>query len=275
MVAKQALNRIKVWFNHEAPAPVRDTYFDARDAYKYVRYGRFFALKQFTHGMLSPDVYREFYQRVKALPDYDILEIGGAHGAGSISMAWGLIDSGKSSKVITVEKCEGGSRSDFGGRSENLDTIVANLKAFGVDHKVDLFPHFLTEKNANKVVKKIDTKHLAALVMDADGRLDRDFKFFWDRLMPGGLIIVDDYDNVPEFTKVNARSPDGGTKKVMTYRLLNQLEDWGLFEREILIGDTLFGKKPLNSDFSKFNPKVMEKLIVELERERDAFLQKG
>lgn len=261
------LNRIKLLLN-QAPPPVRSRYLQARDAYKYLRHGRFFALKQFANGMLAPHVYREMYERVRALPDLDIVEIGGAHGAGSIAIAWALLDSGKTSKVITVEKCEGGSRSDFGDKAENLDTIVANLHAFGVADKVDLFPHYLNEENTDNLIAKIDTPQLAGLILDADGRLDRDFKLLWERLAPGALIIVDDYDNRPEYKAIDERNPDGGTKKVLTYRLLNQLETWGLFERDQLIGDTLFGQKPANADFSQFDEDALARIVDDVETER-------
>lgn len=263
------LQRIKVWLN-DAPPPVQQAYFRARDTAKYMRHGRFFALKQFTHGMLSPTVYEELYKRVRDLPEGDVVEIGGAHGAGSIAMGWAMRDSAKNSKIITVEKCEGGSRSDFGGHAENLDTIVANLTAFGVADKVDLFPHYLTEENAADLIAKINTPKLAGLILDADGRLDRDFKLFWDRLIPGALIVVDDYDNKPEYKAINERSPDGGTKKVLTYRLLNKLEQWGLFERDVLMGDTLFGRKPQQDDFSAFDATALSKIVDDVEAERRA-----
>lgn len=91
--------------------------------------------------MLQPGIYKQIYKIVYKLPDLDIIEIGGASGAGSIAAAWAMWDSRKKSKLIVVEKCEGGSRAQFGTREDNYDKIKQNFKRFDVDEQIILYPH--------------------------------------------------------------------------------------------------------------------------------------
>lgn len=240
--------------------------------YNRLRYPRFYRLQQQTPGMLRPKVYKTMCDLCARLPDLDIIEVGGAAGAGSIAIAWAIKDAGKQSHVITVEKCEGGSRAAQ-GYATNLDTITHNFQHFGVEKHIRLYPHALTFENASEVFALIETQELAAFIHDADGRLDRDFTLFWPRLVAGGLIMVDDYANRVNYQPLSDRYPQGGVKKVMTYRLLNQIVEWGLFEPHLTIGDTIFGYKPAQADFSRFQSDVCARIITEIEAERVAYLQ--
>ena len=195
------------------------------------RYGRFYVLQQETEGLLVPTTYEEIHRRVLALPDLDIVEIGGAAGTATIAMGWAMAESGKRSKLVVVEKCEGGSREKFGGRKENLDRIVRNLRSYGIEDRVILFPHYMTFENGAEVVALVKTPQIAALVIDADGHIHRDFHFFWPRLAEGGLIIIDDYH------------PDRSPKHALTYHLLNLLRDWRLIEDVQVIHETVFARK--------------------------------
>ena len=69
---------------------------------------RFTVLKIRTRGMLTPALYQKIYRSIYKMPDYDIVEVGAALGASSVAIALGIKDSKKRSKVIVVEKCEGG-----------------------------------------------------------------------------------------------------------------------------------------------------------------------
>ncbi len=209
------------------PESVMHTYRTRKYGLQYVR--------RITNGMISLPVYERIYQEVLLLEDADFLEIGGAAGAGTISIAWAMRDSGKKSNVVVVEKCEGGSRDRYGNRQSNLERYQNNMKMFSVSDRVKLFPHFLTFENGNQVAKLIQTERLSGMMLDADGRIHRDFSLFWDRLVDGGLIIIDDYHET--LSKKHPR----------TYALLYQLKEWGYFEETCIVGDTCFGRKP-NSD---------------------------
>ena len=232
----------------------------------------FFRLKLATGGMLPARVYRELYHLARVLPDLDIIEIGAGSGASTVAMARGLRDAGRSARIISVEKCEGGSRSEYGDRGVNLSLFESHLVKFGVRDRVVLYPHVLTSENGSEVLSKIRTAQISALVHDADGRIDRDFALFWPLLRPSGLIVIDDYENRPAFEPISVRSPDGGTKSLVTFRLLSQMMRWGLVARARVIGHTFFGFKPETADFRQFNAEACRRIVRQVEAERDAYL---
>ncbi len=261
---------VKVLMHKSIKSVFKKVYF----FYEAVSNYRFFNLRKQTNGMLWPIVYKTIYEQCRQLPDLDIIEIGGATGAGSIALAWGMKESNKQSRLIVVEKCEGGTRSDVGGYTENLALIQEHFKQFDTGDKITLFPHELTFDNGHEVISLVNTKEIAALIHDADGRIDRDFFLFWNLLKPGGLIIVDDYANEPKYKPISERHPQGGTKSVMTYRLLNQMIQWGLFKTSKKIGKTIFGYKPADADYSRFDLEICNQIIENVQKERNEFLNK-
>ena len=108
--------------------------------YEAVTNYKFYNLRKETNGMLWPIVYKTMYEQCRKLPDLDIIEVGGATGAGSIAIAWGMKESNKQSRLIVVEKCEGGTRNDVGGYEDNLFLIQEHFKKFKADDKITLFP---------------------------------------------------------------------------------------------------------------------------------------
>lgn len=234
---------------------------------------RFYNLRKSTNGMLLPLVYKKIYNLHYQLPDLDIIEVGGATGAGSIAIAWALKEAKKHSKLIVVEKCKGGTRTDIGGYDENLKLIQSHFEQFGVHEQIILFPHELTFDNGKKATALVKSPEIAAFIHDADGRLDRDFFLFYPLLQPGGLIVIDDYANEAKYKPISERHPQGGAKSVITYRLLNQIIEWGLFETTHKIGKTIFGVKPLNADFSRLDLEKCRQIIKEVQQERIASLK--
>ena len=247
----------------------------AEGVYKRFRYARFYALKKATNGMLSPAAYGTLYQLCRALPDREIIEVGAATGTGSIAIALAMQESGKQSKLITVERCEGGSRQEVGGYADNIQLIQQNFARFGVSDRITLFPHEITAANAEELLALLATRELAAFIHDADGRIDRDFALFWPILQPGGLIVIDDYVEKIKYRPASERYPHGGIKPMITYRLLNQFMEWGLFETIRLIDGTNFGRKPLRADFGRFQPAICQQIIAQVEQERREYLAKN
>ena len=256
-------------YPHKIKNLLRKAYYQAQKA----RYPKFWKLKTDANGMLQPGVYKRMYNLVCKLPDLDMIEVGGASGAGSIAIALAIKESGKKSKLIVIEKCEGGSRIKTGDHQDNLDLLRKNFQKFGVEDNIVLFPHEVTFQNGEKVTSLIKTPKITALIHDADGRIDRDFYLFWPMLKPGGLIIVDDYANQGKYLQISDRHPTGGMKCLLTYRLLNQIREWGLFKTTYKKGKTVFGYKPHNADFSKFDLQITEKIVKEVELERVRYLQ--
>jgi predicted O-methyltransferase YrrM len=233
---------------------------------------RFAHLQRTVRGMLNPVVYRRLYGLAHRAPDLPIVEVGGGRGAGSIALAWGMKESGKTSKLIVVEKMEGGSRSLVGDYQTNLSLVLANFRRFGVEDRIILYPHDLTLENGSQV-QALAGPSIAAFMTDADGRLDRDFQLFWPLLIPGGKIVVDDFANEAHFQPISEAHPQGGTKCLLTYRLLSQLTAWGLFRREWTFQKTVVGVKPPEADWTRFDPAVCASIIAGVERERLQTLQ--
>jgi len=220
-------------------------------------------IKKKTGGFLPEEVYAEIYRIVRKLPDYDIVEVGAATGAASIVIAKAMQDSGKKSRLIAVEKCEGGSREKIGDYAANLRLLEDNLRKFKVDDKVVLFPHRIGLKSA-QITALIKTGKIAAFIYDADGKIYRDFDLFWPLLIPGGAIIIDDY------AKIAASNPVTDIKREMTNILVEKMIEWGLFKKVALIHATIFGIKPINADFSKFDLNLCQEIGCEYQRRFDA-----
>jgi hypothetical protein len=227
-------------------------------------HGRYYVLQQETDGLIAPAVYERLHDEVAKLPDMDIIEVGGAGGTASIAMAWALKEGKKKSHLIVIEKCEGGTRTQYGGKQENLNRIQRNLQQFGAAPFCKIFPEYLTFENGDQVLQMIGTPQIAGLVIDADGLLHRDFHFFWPRLMDGGLIVVDDYEE------------NRDAKHHLTFVLLNQLIEWGLFEKVENVQGVMFGRKPKGGDISKLDRAVCEQIVAQVgEKFRVAFNQPG
>ena len=191
------------------------------------------------NGMLPASVYAEI-SKTAAEVNADILEVGTAHGASAIAAAIGL----KSKySVKTIDKLQGGSRAVYGTIQENESIIRANIQKFGVAERVELFIG-----SSEDVADKIRFKQgIGMLILDADGAIDRDFRLYYNQLLPGAPIIIDDYR--PNFISI-MRSFGGdchiGQKHRLTALLVDYFESKGLLTRNKVLNDTYFGSKPLD-----------------------------
>jgi len=145
------------------------------------------------NGMLSAEVYQAIFDTVSASKCANIVEIGTAHGAATISLALGVAARGGGATVWTVDRLGGrhSSRSAFGSPSENERIVMANLSRAKVDHLVRLFVGSSDEfLSSGQCPDRIDL-----LMLDADGRIDRDLLHFYGRMPADAPIIVDDVDS--------------------------------------------------------------------------------
>ncbi len=230
-------------------------------------------LAKSTNGMLSPFVYREIYNQTIKLPDLPFVEVGAALGTGTIALARAYKDSGKSSKIISVEKCVGGSRSEYSSE-QNLRLLERNLDRFNVRDRVSLYTKKLELESGDEIWNLIDSPQIAGFLLDADGRLDRDFKLFWPRTVPEGLIVVDDYKEDYKFKVKSHRQPLGATKCLRTYKMLNVLRDEGLFHPSQQVEGTMFGTKPKEIKNAKSLPEDRLSYVEsDIDREYNKFLK--
>ena len=198
----------------------------------------FAEIKARCHGMMGANVYEAIYDAALTAPGGVFVEIGTGHGAGTVSMALAMRDSGRLGTVFTFDRFEGGSRKAYGDAARNLEITQGALRSFGVSDLVSVVAGDVAE-TSSAVPKDIG---IGLLLLDADGRIDRDLDTFFDRVIPGAPIILDDMAD-------RVRSRDKGAflridqKHRLTYLLARSAEAHGLLSHDRTIKQTWFGKK--------------------------------
>lgn len=255
-------------------------------SYQY-KYRKFIKIKKITNGWLLPETYKAIYDCALTAQEGVMLDIGPAQGGSSISLGLGIRDSGKSklSKVFSIEKGTGSSALQS-RNDENLNTITLrrNIDKYGLsDRTVVLIG------DVKDVHKQVDeTQPISLMFIDADGALDRDFKLFYNRLLPGAPIILDDYvDSINKrarevYLKWSSQSEldtyvkQKGLEKFLdlyplgkeytVYRFVNYFLDKGLLKKDKVIGGTFtfFGHKPQNA---VFDPEIHGRELLTIRQE--------
>ena len=212
------------------------------------------------NGMLPIEAYYRLYEEgKKCAAGGDVVEVGTAHAAATICIGLGLLESKSfGGKVYTFEKIEGGSREEFGGVTENVSIIKDNLAHFGVSELVELVIGDVSETFESLP----QSSKIAMLVLDSDGRIDRDFSLFFDRVINGGSIVIDDYQD----SILISKSENGGLlvdqKHKLTYNLLNLFLKEGYMEKNYdTIGQTVFLSKATLDSSKSVNGLESAKII--------------
>lgn len=209
------------------------------------RYDRreFAELKARANGMLSPVVYQRLYELSTDVAHSNMVEVGAAHGASTIALAKGIKSTGADSTLYTFEKGEGGSRSGYGDKQTNLNILRNNLAEYGVENHVELLPqHLRVEDGLPATVR--DAAPFSLLCIDADGNVYREFELLYDLLLPGAVIIIDDYGIDRQYRQRTEQYPLGGGKHYRTFCYTNSLIEQGFLWKNTVIDGTLFGIKP-------------------------------
>jgi len=148
----------------------------------------FEAIKFATNGMLDPDVYRGIHECAQTSLA-DILEVGTASGAATISAALGAQPG---IRVKTIERVVSVSGWSLWGTEENYTQLInKNFETFGIKQTID--SHIGTSQEIAPTLNL--NNGLGMLILDADGAIDRDFLLFYNALTPGAPIVIDDYKN--------------------------------------------------------------------------------
>lgn len=210
-------------------------------AYSEVR-----AIKRVTKTGLPLQAYYRLSQKVKDSRGGNVfLEIGA--GAGTSTTVIGKALAAKNDPdgmLFTAEKFEGGHYAETDGRNANIDRFYDLLDRFGVRKYVTLFPHYITEESIPDLREAIGDRRLAGIFIDADGRIDRLLPGVWDMLPKDAPVIFDDYSNdLKYFRPVSDRYPQGGSKLLRCYRMVNVLAERGLIRIDEVIYGTVFTTK--------------------------------
>lgn len=202
----------------------------------------FLRIKWRCNGMLHEEVYRAIYEAAASAAAGNFVEVGTAHGAATVCLALGKRNgaAGGDGTVYSVDKIVGGSREDYGTFEENLELIRKNLSYFGVDQDVRLLIGDVEE-----VASQIPSEPpISLLMLDADGRIDRDFSLFYNHVTPGGTIIIDDYADLALLGRPKGRVARVDLKQTLAFNLVNYFCTKGLLHRKKVMGATFFAEKP-------------------------------
>ena len=146
-------------------------------------------VKQETAGMLPLPVYRGLYESAAGSGGGTIVEIGTASGAATIALALGARSARKPFRILTADPFQGGSRAVLGSVEYNMNLVRQKLSAFAVADCVEVIAGSTTDLLASS-----DARDIRLLLIDADGRIDRDLALLHDRLAADCIIVIDDID---------------------------------------------------------------------------------
>jgi predicted O-methyltransferase YrrM len=208
-------------------------------------------------GMLAPAIYRRLYETAFNAPDGYVVEIGTAGGAATASLALGLQHSGKSGRVVTVDR--GRRRTGGGDPARYRAGVQASLRHYGVEDRVDL----VIGEAADAVKAVPAAAAIAVLMIDADGAIDRDLRAFFDRVIPGGDIVIDDCLDIVRVHRTGLFDVTVDAKMRLTQLLLSYFKQKGLLSAGTQIKDTYFGKKV--QDFAQTD--ITDEAIFEIYRQ--------
>ncbi|WP_457093005.1 class I SAM-dependent methyltransferase [Microvirga sp. P5_D2] len=192
-------------------------------------------------GMLSPAIYQHIYEAARTSEGGLMVEVGTAHGAATVALALGLRDSGRSGRVVTF------------GRG-HLEIVKRNLRDFGVENLVEVVMGDVGD-TASAVPH---SAKISVLMLDADGRIDRDFIEFFNRVVPQGVVIIDDCVDVMRFHRTGFSSMAIDAKMRLTYLLLSYFKSKGIISMGCQLRHTYFGEKLCNSPYEFDLTEILE-----------------
>ena len=210
--------------------------------------------------LMSPAVYDALFDAVAAEGPRQILEIGTAHGAGTIALALGAASARHDTRITTVDTLQAlpdipSSRARYGGPAENELLVRDTFRKAGVEDRVSLH----VGRSDGFAAALPEGFGVDMLVLDADGRVDRDLALFGPYLSKGAAVIVDDIDG-----KVSAALQGGrlaiDLKHVIAQKLTTRLVEDGFLRLEKRVVDTAFFRAddPASWDYTAMSRRAIE-----------------
>jgi predicted O-methyltransferase YrrM len=145
------------------------------------------------HSMLHVDVLALIYHFAKTSGG-DVLEIGAYLGGSTIAAAFGVRDSGTPKKIVSIEL---GGRCTIHPRLPSKN-ILKDLKKNLAKRTVADLITLLEGRSEYPAVVSAVHQHLrpggtTLLIIDADGKVQRDIELYQDLLAEGCWMVIDDY----------------------------------------------------------------------------------
>lgn len=171
------------------------------------------------------------------------VEIGTAHGASAIAFAMGAVAARSDFHMFTIDRlenepCRGepSSRSKFGGIEENRRIIEDKFERAGFSDAISLFIGSSVDfASSGQVPERVD-----ALLIDADGRFDRDLTLFREWIAEGALIVIDDVAGPPKISCSERETRWLDLKHVISAALLEAYVAEGILQEERRVASTAF-----------------------------------
>lgn len=193
------------------------------------------------NGMLPAEVYEELWRLSAQTGGGTYVEVGTAHGAATIALALGAQAAAVPVTIHTIDPLGGrfSSRSQFGSPSENQAIVESNFRDAGVDDMISLFVGSSDEfVAAGRSPSRIDM-----LMLDADGRIDRDFGHFYDQLAPGAPVVIDDANEDVYVGVLHDGTRYVDLKHRLTSLLVGKFQSAGYLEVDRTVGVTCLGRR--------------------------------
>jgi predicted O-methyltransferase YrrM len=191
--------------------------------------------------MLPLRVYEAIFAAASSAPGPTFVEIGTGHGASAIALALGAKSAGMNVHVHTVDQLVGrySSRTRFGSIETNREIIQRNFRDCGIQKHVSLY----VGSSEDFASSTLCPKQIHLLLLDADGRIDRDLLQFGDALVDGAVIIIDDVDDSVSVGKDSTGAYFIDLKHRISYLLLRMLLDNGYLTIERRLDNTVFCRR--------------------------------
>lgn len=188
-------------------------------------------------GMLSQAAYRAIFEAGQR--GGLIIEVGTALGAATTALALGLQESGLPGKIVSFDPMLRGPRRQISTVEARVQHVRSNLAHFGVAELVEIVPSTLPEG----LGALPPGQPISVLMLDADGRLDRDLLLVFHRLVPDCTIIIDDLADKVRLKRERLFTFSIDAKMRLAHRMVRILKDDGVITPGRTIKETYFGKK--------------------------------
>lgn len=190
--------------------------------------------------LLPIGVYETLFNVVATEKPECILEIGTAHGGGTIAMALGAKSVGHACAINTVDTLEASldipsTRDRWGDAKDNEAIVRKNFEAAGVADMI----HFFVGRSDEFAATKNLPPAIDMLVLDADGRIDRDLLQFGHLLKDNAMVVIDDVGGGAKLAGVREQKFID-LKHVVSEKLLNAFIENGYLREERRVGITAF-----------------------------------
>lgn len=240
-------------------------------------------LKESTAGMMKAENYLELY-RIALHATGNVIDIGTGQGATTIAYALGLRDSGREAQVHAIDQFFQVARGPH--RYNKLDypddCVERNVSVYN-DHlrRIGVADLVITHVGTtDEVAARFPDIRCGVLSIDVDGHIDRDLGHFYDLVVPGGTIVIDDCkDTIVSTGRENIAKMAGKAeseirawigrqstwntrrllgKHLLAFRVAESLVADGFLQPQQVIGNTAVFSKASDQPFARFDMSRME-----------------